>query len=312
MFVLQEVAESIEKTLNTIDSDYEFSVATQGFHIDKIANHKSGKNFIPVFVTLASGENEPIPNLSMSSYEINVVIYFPVRFKNDFFLLQDKLNKAYCGQVVELGVLTGKCVSNISVASYGEIQDLDLNEFKEWVENVYKKEISVNEPFQTMEFSLFFGTVKKGIPFGNNIKYLLSYKYTKYDPNLKKQVEISMPQVELLWDNVGSETETSTIGQQLFEYARQGVLPNITTRARSILVYADDNDTIATLFKLYNLGQLDTITELKLTKEIDASDRYSGAYEYDNVLISFNESVERGSPLSATLTFGDKAYYYGN
>lgn len=306
MFVLEEVANKIEEILNGFESNYEFSVQTQGYHLDKIANHESGKNFIPVFIELTSGDIEPIPSLNMASYNIETTIYFPVRFKHDFFVLQDKINNAFCGQTIDIGTLTGKCVSNLSIPTYGEIQDLDLNEFKEWVENIYRKEISVSEPYQTMTFTLYFGTVKQGIPFGNNVDYYLSYTYK--DEN---GTSISKDEVKLLWDIPSSQIDISTVGQQLFMYPRQGILPNITTRASSILFYADDNDTIATLFNLYYKGELDAITSIKLKKIIKDSGRYNGTYTYDNVIVNFEDNVERGAPLSATITFGDKAKVYG-
>lgn len=306
MFVLEEIAKKIEDVLNGFESDYEFSVATQGYHFDKIANHKTGKNFVPVFIELMSGDNEPIPGLNMASYDIETTIYFPVRFKHDFFMLQDKLNNAFCGQVINVGELTGKCVSNLSVPTYGEIQDLDLNEFRDWVETIYRKEISVSEPYQTMTFTLYFGTVKQGIPFGNNVEYYLSFSYED------NSTTIEMHEVKLLWDIPSSQLDVSTVGQQLFLHARQGVLPSITTRARSIMFYADNNDTIATLFKLYFSGEIDKITSIKLKKVIKDSGKYNGTYIYDNVIVNFEDNVERGAPLSAIITFGDKATYYGN
>ena len=94
--ILTEVAQKISDILNGIDAEtigisrdnqYEFVVATEGFHLDYIYDKETKKNFIPVFIGSIGGENNPIPDLDESDTTIPVTIYFPVKFKDDFFLI---------------------------------------------------------------------------------------------------------------------------------------------------------------------------------------------------------------------------------
>ena len=100
MIILTEVARKLENILNGVDEettsytrpfDFEFSVKAEGFHLDHIYNKNSGKNFIPVFIESLGGQYDAVPNLKRSTNTIAITIYFPVRFKNQFFAANDFL-----------------------------------------------------------------------------------------------------------------------------------------------------------------------------------------------------------------------------
>ena len=186
MIILTEVAKKIDKILNNGDSEYtktnpapfEFVVATEGFHLDSISDRPNGENFIPVFISSMGGEFNPVKGLKQSNYSIPIVFYYPVRFKEIFFELGDFLEDAFVGSYFNYGLISGKAVSNISVPRYGELQNIDLKEFKEWVGSTYKREISVRELYLSMQVTLFLSTAKNGLVFGNDVTNEFSFTYS--------------------------------------------------------------------------------------------------------------------------------------
>lgn len=181
MIYLHEVATKLSGILNGTDTeavgvrptDYEFFVATNGFHIDSIANYNTGKNFIPVFISSMGGQYNPVPNLEQAEYVLPISIYFPVRFKEDFFVLNEYLVANFVGRVLTYG-LNKKAVSNITVAQYGEIQNLDLKEFKEWVQQTYLMEKDIGEPYMSMSFNLHLSTGGASLVWGNETQLTIS------------------------------------------------------------------------------------------------------------------------------------------
>ncbi len=177
MIVLSEVASKIEELINGengLGLSYYFKVETQGFHIDHIIDRKKNTNFIPVFISSMGGEYNPVPKLKQSNASIPIVFYFPVRFKDDFYRLNDFLADLFVGQIINYGTLTKNAISNISVPRYGEIQTLDFKEFKEWVSEYYQETIDKSEPYMSMEFTLFLSNAATGYVYGNNITVSLS------------------------------------------------------------------------------------------------------------------------------------------
>lgn len=179
MIVLTEVATKLQNILNSLEgfqnpTDYEFVVATEGFHIDSIANVKEGRNFIPVFVSSMGGQFNPVPDLKQANYSIPIVFYYPVRFKDDFYLLNDFLADVFVGRKLYYGQISGHAISNISVAQYGEIQNLDFREFNQWVGNIYKKTIEKMENYMTMQVTLYLSTAADGYIYGNDVVTTIS------------------------------------------------------------------------------------------------------------------------------------------
>ena len=175
MIVLDEIALKLSELLNDPlygnPADFSFVVETAGVHLDTIK--KEDKNFIPVFISSFGGTFNPVPNLKELTATVQVTLYFPVRFKEEFYALNDFLAENLVGKYLNWGSNSGKCVSNISLPTFGEIQNLDLNEFKQWVSSVYRKEISITEPYMSMNFSLYLTSASSSFVFGNDVSLTL-------------------------------------------------------------------------------------------------------------------------------------------
>lgn len=185
MITLPNIAEKLQELLNSIDGfNFQFVVKSQGYHLDAIASQKTGKNAIPVFVSMVNGENNPVPNLKQKNLTYEINIYYPVRFKEDFYNLNDYLDDMFVAKKVQFGTELALC--NMSVAEYGEIVDVQLEQFENWLETeysgavkVFKKEEEINEPYMSMTFRLYATTLGNGFIFGNDIKYNLSITIPK-------------------------------------------------------------------------------------------------------------------------------------
>ena len=184
MIILTDVAAKLSEILNSADcpSSFHFVVKSQGYHLDSIADHKTGENKIPVFLTIVGGEYNPVPNLHETNFTYGVSIWFPVRFKEDFYALNEYLEETFVGKKVEIGDKVALC--NISVAEYGEITGLHLDQFEQWLEDTYegnvhifKKEHDISEEYMSMEFRLFCTTLGDGFMFGNDVKHELQVDF---------------------------------------------------------------------------------------------------------------------------------------
>ena len=299
MVILTEVAEKLQNILNGTDSevviskpnDYDFVVLTNGFHLDSVA--LKNKNFIPVYISQAGGDFDAVPNLNKSNYVVSVNIYFPVRFKDDFFALGEYLRQVFVATQLNYGTISGKCLSNISVANFGEIQNLDLTQFKEWVEQNYKMPISVFEMWMSMSFSLYLSSLGSGFIYSNAITYTLSYQY-----NGQTYTE------DLVWVQSGTGLSNSPISQQKVgedDFAKNVI--NITNYSKSFSVYIRDNEFWNILLDHYNQQDMSDLENLTLTKTYHLTT--DKVYTFNQVLLSLNENVSMGSPLTCTISLGD-------
>ncbi|MBO7695503.1 MAG: hypothetical protein J6T10_22990 [Methanobrevibacter sp.] len=189
MINLNEVANKISEILNSVNNplriDKErvlFDVATEGYRVDSIAVREKGKNAIPVFIALAGGENQPIPNLSQQSKSINIAVYYPIIYKDVFVDLETYLDNEIVGKILNFGDSTKECLCNLGVAQYGEIQNLDLDMFKKFVANKYEKTVETSVNWHSMILTLYATKMNEGYIFGNEIEFAL--KMTYFAPNL--------------------------------------------------------------------------------------------------------------------------------
>lgn len=189
MINLNEVANKVSEILNSVDNplriDNErviFDVATEGYRVDSIAKREEGKNAIPVFIALAGGENQPIPNLSQQSKSFNIAIYYPIIYKDIFIDLEDYLDSVVVGKMINFGESTGECLCNLGVAQFGEIQNLDLEAFKSFVANKYEKTIEISVNWHSMILPFYATKLSKGYIFGNDLSFAL--KMTYFTPNI--------------------------------------------------------------------------------------------------------------------------------
>lgn len=181
MIVLPEIAAKLQEILNDSNTpvDLEFVVETPGFHIDSIADHNRSKNFIPVFISTLGGTINPVPILKQVDGTIPVTFYFPVRFKDKMFALNEYLNGVLVGKTIDWGELSGSILTNLSLPRYGEIQNLDLKQFEKWVDANFQREIEIMEPYLSMEISIYLSAVGEEFIYGNNVK--VTSLVIKYD-----------------------------------------------------------------------------------------------------------------------------------
>lgn len=184
MINLNEVANKVSEILNSVDNPLRignerviFDVATEGYRVDSIAKREKGKNAIPVFIALAGGENQPIPNLRQQSKSFNIAIYYPIIYKDIFIDLEDYLDSVVVGKMINFGESTKGCLCNLGVAQFGEIQNLDLEAFKQFVANKYEKTIEISVNWHSMILTLYTTKMNDGYIFGNEIKYELKMHY---------------------------------------------------------------------------------------------------------------------------------------
>ena len=302
MIVLTDVATKLEELLNGINGfPFQFVVKSQGYHLDSIADYKKGYNLIPVFISSLGGEYNPVPNLHEANFTYNINIYYPVRFKEDFYQLNEFLENTFVGKKVQIGSQNPLC--NISPAEYGEIIGIELSRFKSWVEDeyesvgnkIFEKEQEVCEEYMSMTFKLYCTTLGEGFLFGNDIKFTLSAKINgvQYTKEL------------LVWDSSGTGGSISPISEQLIgvdKYAKN--TQNITNFNKSIVVYPQNNNFWKDFIKYYNEQNLEKITDLILYK-IYKFGFTEVEYTFNQIILSYNENIALGEPLSFTLTFGD-------
>lgn len=305
MITILEISQKLQSILNgtasevislTRPSDFQFVVATEGLHLDKIADRQSGKNLIPVFISQGGGEYDAVPNLNKSAFSLPITFYFPVRFKNDFYALNEFLSKALVGKVMNWGTSSGYCLSTISVAAFGEIQGLDLKEFKTWVENLYQEEVDVREYYMSMEFTLYL-TTADDVVWGNQVEYKLQITYDG--------VNYPTTPETLRWDSVGNALSIANMPQQLIGEDYVHNTRNITSRGRSIKAYMGSSVMWQKLLLVFNGGTNNLLTNIKLTKVYHFNDGTFQEFTFNNVVIQLTEDNSLGVPISFTFTMGD-------
>ena len=195
--ILTEVAQKIETLLNAATGfeQYQFVVETQGFHLDHISDKTTGHNFIPVFISTMGGQNNPVPGLKQAEATVPITFYYPVRFKDDFYLLYDYLVDTFVGQFITFGTQKARC--NISLPQFGEIVDLDLKEFKEWVGSIYRKVIEVMEPYLSMTVTLYLSTAGGSFIYGDDIKITNLVVYYNGNSILTDTAPISIERADI-------------------------------------------------------------------------------------------------------------------
>lgn len=297
MILVSEVAQTLQDILNGEDSDiteqnptdFYFRVETAGFHIDKVSDKQKNKNFIPVFISTVGGQYDPVPALKRVAYSLPITFYFPVRFKQEMFALNTFLAEVFVGKMINYGQVSGVCLSNISVANYGEIVDLDLTQFKEWVSGVYREEIEVMQPYLSMSLNLYLTTVDNSFIYANKVKYSMTIGETNIG--------------DLVFTQAGTGTSISPISQQLIDtdsFAKN--VANITNRSASIVVYPQDTKAWHDFIDAYESGTLAN-KSVVLTKTYDF---INTPYTKNYIVLSVNQNIQYGDLLSFTITFGDE------
>lgn len=304
MILLTEVAKKLQNIFNGIDSetssytrpvDFDFHVQNEGYHLDNVYDPNTKKNFIPVFIESLGGQYDAVPNLNRCTNSIAVTIYYPVRFRDSFYAMNEFLVKCFVAKMLNYGTTTGKCLSNISIATFGEIENKDFGSFKDWINTTWKKPIEVMEAYMSMTFTLYLTCSDAAFIYGNDVTFNLEFK-----------VGATTYSEDLVWTSAGTGGENSPISQQLVDvdsYAKNVI--NITNYNKSIVAYVKNSSMWLKLLEKYNNSAMNDLTDLKLVKKYKiGTNTYT--YTYNQVLLSLNENVSLGDLLSFTITFGDK------
>lgn len=385
MINLKEIANKLSEILNSADNPLRidsqrvaFLVATEGYRIDSISDRKLGKNLIPVFVGMSGGENNPIPKLMQQSKSVNIAIYYPIVYKDIFYQLEDYLDSVFVGKQLDIGTLSGRCLTNMGVATFGEIMKDNFNQFVSWTNNTYNKDIEITSNWFSMVFTLYATKLADGYMLGNDVSYKMEIEtydfyvnllrvlvddnektlnryssadvsgycawhdengntfYTKedtrnlnlinngsvniYAKNQSNEMEVVGKLIEstldkntsstqaftedLVWSQSGTGVSVSPISQQLInvDYATKNVA-NITSFNKSLVLYINsENDFGSVFMAIYNRQRLDLVKDMRVVKE------YSNGfkYYYDQIALGINENITLGSPLSFTISLGDK------
>ena len=106
----------------------------------------------------------------------------------------------------------------------------------------------------------------------------------------------------LIFTNSGTGASVSPVAQQLIGETYAKNISNIVNFNKSNLIYPQDNDFWTYFLYAYNTQNLQSISYLKLTK------KYGNGMEFYNyqIVLSVNENIQLGEPLTFTLTYGDE------
>ena len=297
MIILSEVATKLQKILNGTDAevssirpvDFQFMVQAQGFHIDNVFDENTHKNFIPVFISSMGGNYNPVPNLKEGSYSIPVDIYFPVRFRDDFFALTDYLVDAFVGRYLTYGSVSGKALSNISVAQYGEIVDLDLKQFKTWAEDQFGMPISITERWMNMSFTLYLSTAGSDYIYGNEASVSLSFK-------LGNKTYTDTP----TFVDAPLTSSSEPASQQILGENESEGLPTATSYGAGFQVYIKNTEFYQTLIDEWFKGNAQT---LEMTYTLTFLNK---TFTRTCYMQTINLRTTKGQLATLTLGFGKK------
>lgn len=317
MIILTEVAQKIDNILNGRDSEtsaftnptnLSFLVQTEGFHIDEIKKPDKSGNFIPVFISSLGGQFNPVKGLKQGSYSIPVVLYYPVRFKDAFYSLAEYLADVFVGTYLNYGTISGRAVSNISVPQYGEIQDIDFNEFEKWVGTNYKMPVETMEKYMSMTFTLFLSNAAPGLIYGNNIKVDFSFTYE----------ETTLSVSDINWDGASLQSNSQPQSEQEEGTNEADSLPFGTAYGASFRIYPNLNtpanestqETPVYFYKeLLKVWLNGNIQELECKVKFTFGGDPDLVYERDCFIQSIITPIEKGEILALTLTLSKKVQF---
>lgn len=306
MIIMSEVATKLQEILNGSGNptNHTFFVETEGYHIDHIKKPDFSGNFIPVFISSMGGQFNPVKGLKQATYTYQVAFYFPVRFKEDLYLIADFMAETFVGSVIEYGTKSGRAVSNISVPQFGEIQEgADFREFEKWHMDVYSKPVEVMEPYLSMAINLYLSSSAPGFIYGNDIKYDLTINIGDKSYTLE----------DIDWDGASLQSNSQAQSEQEEETNESDSLPFGTTYGASYKVYPDLNKLAKNetnkyfyreLLRAWVEGNIQTL-ECSLTITI-GDPSYGLVFARDCYIQSVVSPIERGQLFALTLTFAKK------
>jgi len=309
MINLEQVCKMLDNTLNGTNEEvseispttdaYFFKVFSEGLYLSNVSDRVKGKNFIPVVIGSLGGEYNPVPYLEEDDYSIQITLFYPVRFKNDFYALNEFFRKVFVGKVLTYG--TQKALSNISVAQYGELQSLDMKEFREWITRTYKEEtINVIETYMSMQFTLYLNTAYKlgqtdGFVLGNQIpltKIKMTYKGTTFledtTPVLIERADLA--NVEPAQQQLYGENYSRGFGASASFTRQLPLIIKLNTGYRTLLDYCENTKDIQNIV-------------VEITESIPFASALTITHKY--YISAYSRNTKLGDFLGVNLTLND-------
>lgn len=297
MVNLEIIRDKLENILNGTDSEtsslfspasdkYFFSVATEGFEFKNIYDMESGKNFIPVFIGSSGGEFNPIPDLNEYSLSVQCQVFFPVRFKQDFYTyFTDFIRKVFVGKI--LTYEEEKVLSNISVPQYGEIETFAVKEFKNFIANTYKMPFEVSEQWMSMTFIIYLSGIGGDFIYGNLASGRIDYKTHSLANPIYAAKELSV-NVQVESEQVLGQTESKSLGV-------------VSGYATSVSLYVEKNSFFYALITDYYNGVLQN-QPILMQEILYFGNEYGPIIKITNYIISTASlNIKKGEPITITL-----------
>lgn len=313
MINLETMAIKIDNVLNGTDTEipvgltspandnYFFKVFSEGLYLSQVFDRNRKKNFIPVVVGAYGGENNAVEGLGEQDRNVMIQILFPVRFKQEMYLLEEYLDAVFVGRELTFG--TQKAVCNVSPAQYGELTDFDFNEFNNWVENNYLQPIEKMETYMVMNITLYISTAKNvgnegGFVYGNSYSYSFSIG-SKVNGEFIAAMTDSNPVFVDQADGFSSQPQN----QQLLGQKYSKGIGMATSYSKTIEVYVKNNDDYIWLINKYLDRDLQGLM-VKVVEEYNIGTTHPTrtAFYY---LADVSLVKTKGELMSVTLDLGD-------
>lgn len=305
MIILSEVAKKLNDILNNKDSetsgftnptDFLYEVQTEGYHLDHIMGEE--KNFIPVFISSMGGTYNPVPQLKQSNAVITIVFYFPVRFKNEMFALNDYLVDCFVGKFLTYGTISGKSISNLSVAQFGELDSLDvLREFETWVANKYQRQLEVMETYLSMTINLYLSNAASDFVYGNDVSISLSIDGTNYQDT------------DVVFAQASVQSQSQAMNEQIIGSNETQGVPFGVSYGTSFAVYYKDTDFYNYLVKQWFTGNSQTLRftlTVKIGEDVYTNNvltKEAPTFTRTCYVESVNLVIQKGELLTITFAF---------
>lgn len=321
---LQEIAKKLQKILNGEDSettgmitnlpDFEFVVATNGFKLDSIADKKTGQNFIPVFIEFLNGSYDPIPNLKRSFYNVQIHIYYPVKFKTQFYEFEGTMRDIFVAKILDYGVSSGKCLSTLTPAEYGEMEELDMSQYEKWVSSIYKRPINKAMLWMSMTFTLMLTSCSKvdnnthNLLYGNSVSYGLSFNVenargsycvvsTRTTGRVYTQEHLRDIGNDKVVDGVNYYAWTNSEDEEPLTY--------YTLDESWVITEQQVQEGYKQHFYAYNDGQMTIITPNRVYSLESSHEEYNHYYDENLIWVQSGAGMDN-SPISQQLVDNDK------
>lgn len=301
MIYLTEIIDKLNTVLNSSSyegfnnpTDFLYRVESVGFHLDYNYDNKSGKNFIPVFISTLGGSINPVPNLKQVNINVPITFYFPVRFKDEMFLVFDYLVNVFSGKI---HYYEGKrALSNLSVPNYGEIQNLDLKQFKEWVDQYYRMPIEIMEPYLSMSFTLYIQTSDENYLYGNEVK-ISRVKFTNLETGVVVVDDTNPTFIEYV-DMENSEPAS----QQLFSDTHAKGFPANAAYTKQMPLILKRTTEYYNLLQILEVSKNPQRLKVEITEEIPFENNQKLQVTNGYFITNYNRKTSKGELVGLQFT----------